>query len=819
MMSTSDWPETGDILSKKGVVLDHRFRLEDYLGGGPIHRVYRALDLLEMVMVCVKLPKPRFRSNDGFTQRYRRDVLNIMLHKNAGWITPQMLGEADGTPFQVLPLVEGLSLTDWYREKGRDHRALLKVLKSILKILGRLHSTLDGIHGSLKPGNILVRTEDDEPVLLDLSATGRLEDHFAEGSKTGQPIYQSPEQVVGERAAPPSDLYSLGLVLYEALALRHPYMPEQGYHSGQSGPEQLLAALLEQLDGKPSPASKYREDVPQWADRFLARCLQPHPSERFENTEEALEWLQHHTRLMQPDSSETRALVPIGREREMEALTKRLMSIIEEPIEGSLIRLRGPEGIGKTRCTDWLALRARRNLVRVVEIKKTPESGLHLQSVVNALKRGNVDPPTEARPVVEGLIEAALEGPLLIIFEEIQQADETLVELLREVHTVLSDLPILMILVDGEGEFRSPAAGEFFGSLSEELVLPPLDRRAIANIIEECAWSPPATSVVHWVHKTSEGNALAARLLVDYLQDTGQLKDDFELDWAGAAPKEQPKMQALIKHRLGKVSETAGRLLESAAVLGDTFSLNTLRAITYRDEEEVDGAIGEAVSANLLMVQMGTGGAPKYRWTHPLFARTLWNDIYPRRRQRVHRLAAAFYSRGEPEPAKLAYHFMQSNDLPELFHWGSLAVETTFALGLRGECNYWLNALLARVEDEQWLGPSLDKARAEVGRDQSEVLDIELWARWLRSLSGRRPSDSDAKQDTEEHLVQAQRLISSNDTWDEWKEHAADAITNLEYDSGRDGERAARCAKGLELLAKDWKKRSLGREPFPGKGD
>ncbi len=407
-MSNSPWPDTGDLLSKKGVVLDHRYRLEDYLGGGPIHRVYKALDLLEMEHVCVKLPKPRFRDNDGFTQRYRRDVLNVMMTKNPGWITPKVLGEADGTPFQVLPLVEGLDLPTWYRENGRDNKALLKVLKQTVKILDRLHKSTESIHGSLKPGNLLIRTEDNQPVLLDLAATGRLEDHFAEGSKTGQLIYHSPEQVVGERAAPASDLYSLGMVLYEALALRHPFLGEGDYHSGQSGPELLLAALLEQLEGRPQPASKVREDVPQWADRFLARCLHPHPEERFDTAEEALEWLNHHTRILQPDSEERRALVPIGREREMEELTGRLMRIIEEPIEGCLLRLRGPEGIGKTRCTDWLAHRARGHMVRVVEIKKTPESGLHLQSVVNALKRGQIDPPTEARPVVENLIEAAL---------------------------------------------------------------------------------------------------------------------------------------------------------------------------------------------------------------------------------------------------------------------------------------------------------------------------------------------------------------------------------------------------------------------------
>jgi serine/threonine protein kinase len=386
---TSNHPDSADPLSQEGLVLDHRYRLDRYLGAGSVHTVFAAYDLLESEEVCVKIPRRELRANSGFTLRYRRDVVNVMMHRNPGWLTPLTLAEHDGAPFQVLPLLDGKPLTEWYKASGRNHEALLEVVKTALYHLGQLHRITGSIHGSLKPENLLVSSAG-EAIFLDLVATGRLEDQFAEKARTGEPVYFSPEQLVGERAGPASDIYSLGLVLYQTVASRHPFAGQADLGLGLGNPERLLASMLSQLQERPPAASSFREDVPRWADRFLARCLVPRPEDRFSSPEEALDWLRHHGGSADQISTEHRPLPPAGREQEMSFLMECLADIVKDPPEGNIIRLHGAPGVGKTRCTEWLKEQARRlgrRGVRIVDVDRAPESGLHLQSVATALRR------------------------------------------------------------------------------------------------------------------------------------------------------------------------------------------------------------------------------------------------------------------------------------------------------------------------------------------------------------------------------------------------------------------------------------------------
>ena len=800
-----------DPLGQIGIVLDHRFRLERTLGSGSVHLVFAASDLLEERQVCVKLPKKPLRTNIGFTMRYRRDVLELILQPHPGWVTPILLGEHGGAPFQVLPLLEGDPLPAWYASTGRNTEALLEVLKTALYNLSALHRVTGRIHGAIKPENLWI-TPEGEPLLTDLVATGRLEDQFAERASTGEPVYFSPEQLVGERAEPPSDLYSLGLVLYRTLTGRHPYLGQADLGPVVGYPERLLASLLDQLRDRPPDPSHFREDVPRWADRFLARCLQPRPDDRFGDPEEALDWLRHHAWGLpgQGDSVERRPLPPVGRDQEMSFMLECLAEIGQDPPQGTIVRLHGPPGIGKTRCTEWLKEQAAARGVAVVDIHRSPESGLHLQSVANALRKPGLpaEEPSVARPVVEQLIEAALEAPLLLLLDDVARADETLIRLLEELATVVTDLPILLVLSDDGSPFRSRLAEEFMGNLDHVMILTPLDRRAVANLIEERAWSPPSAGLSNWIHRVSEGNPLAARLLLEYLQAGGFLKDELELDWKAAPCPDRPDLAQLISWKLLQSSPLTRNLLESGAVLGDPFNLSTLAAITYRDSEEVDAAVAEGVKSGLIEPEL-RAGASTYRWAHPLFRRHLRETLPKRRRQRIHRLAAAFYSRGEPEPGKLAYHFLQSGDRRELFYWGIQAAERARRLGRRGESNYWLNTLLERLDADRWLGPSLDKALDDIARDQSETWDLAVWSRWFRAVAGRAVSDYEAF-DPSDPFYAVQVLLSAPWPMPVWKEHAISVLAEVAERSRKTEDGLTPYRQLVALLKAEWLHRAGG---------
>lgn len=808
---------TYDPLSQEGLILDHRFRLGAFLGSGAIHCVFSAQDLLEDQVVCVKIPRLFLRENDGFSLRYRRDVLNVIMHSHPGWVTPQLLGEHDGQPFQVLPLIDGQTVPQWYESVGRDERKLLEVMKRALYILSQMHRITGATHGGIKPENLLI-TEKGEPLFLDLVATGRLEDHFTEKAQTGRPVYHSPEQLVGERAGPASDLYSFGLVIYQALAGRHPFAAGLEQTDTQDRPERLLTSMLEQLQGSPMSASSFREDVPRWADRFLSRCLLPRPDERFQTAEEAHDWLRHHSGALESGSAEHRPLPPAGREQEMAFLLECLEDIVKDPPQGSIIRLHGSVGVGKTRCTQWLADQARRRGVRLIDVHRSAESGLNLQSVANALMSQHSGEVADARPVVEYLIEAALDEPQLLLLDDVQSCDETLVWLLDELNSVVSDLRILVVISEDESPFRTEAAKTFVETLDHVLILTPLDRRAIANLIEERCWSAPSAALASWVHKVTSGNALAAKLLLEYLQAHGHLKDEVELDWASSPAVERPDLETLLGWKIGTLSPTTRLLLESGAVLGDPFNLSTLHAITYHHPEEVDAAMSEAVKLELL--QVGSRHGPTtFAWSHPLYRSVLTKQLPPRRRQRIHRLAAAFYSRGEPEPNKLAYHFFRSEDDQEFFHWGNLAVAKARRLGRRGEANSWFLQLIQRVPTKTWLGPDLTRAQQDIARDQSETLDFDVWTLWFTALSGRTFQGDLEELDLSDPLYSTQALVSARLAWPIWKKFSALTLTELEDRSRRDPKGAAPFQRAISLLRAEWFLRRQDGEPFPGETD
>lgn len=800
----SDLLAEPNTLDQLGTLVDQRFRLLELLGTGPLHQVYRAKDESEGGEVCLKIPRPRFRSNDGFATRYRRDLLNIMNLSDSNWVVPNLLVEHEGVPLQVLPLMAGHPLPQWFELTGRKEGRLLVVITRAVKALQRLQRVGRRIHGTIKPSNLYV-DDGDEPLFLDLAATGRLEDHFTEKARSGQPIYCSPEQLSGERADAGSDLYSLGLVLYQAFTGKHPFFGT-GPENLDPSPEHLLISLLSQLQSRPVPPSSLRDDVPAWADRFLARCLHPNPRERFSSYQEALDWLQNHTKQDLDVSIEQRTLPPAGRELEMQFLHDQLEDIVKGE-GGSIVRLRGDSGSGKTRCLEWLVERAEGLGLKVVSVEPTPESGLHLQSVLAELSRDFPEVVQESRPVVESLLSIAMEEALFLVIRDVQQADDTLVEFLKELNTVLSDVPLLLLLVEEEDStFRSSEMLSFVRELEQSFRIGPLDRRAIAHLIEEKCWTPPSGSVASWVHKVSLGNGLHATLLVDFLMQNDYVSEAVELAWKSSPPTERPTLQEAIIWKLAGLSVLARTILEAAAVLGHTFRLGTLNAINYRSEEEADQALGEAVSKGILEL-IWEHKATSYRWKHPKFRLAMLADIHPRRKQRIHRLAAAFYSRGQSEPAKMAYHFLQAGDTPELFYWGSRAVERAWEQKRRGECNFWMNVLLTRVPEHEWLGPDIHRTRSLVSRDQITAVDLTDWSQWLRTLSGRAVEPDDAKTP----LLQAQRALSSSLSWQDWKVRVLAIAQELKNstESPEDQKRA------LGLLGREWQIRSGGGEPFP----
>ena len=228
----AEGPGQGQFLSAfhAGALAGHRlgvYRLEEEVGRGGMGTVYRAVrddDQFQMV-VAVKIVS-RGMDTDLVLRRFRteRQILASLDHSNIarildGGSTPS------GLPYFVMEYVDGLPLTEYCDRERLTVTERLRLFRKVCDAVAYAHKN-NVIHRDLKPGNILV-TKDGTPKLLDFGIAkivkGTDEDHTATGPAMATPAYASPEQIRGGAIGIPSDIYSLGVILYELLTGHRPY--------------------------------------------------------------------------------------------------------------------------------------------------------------------------------------------------------------------------------------------------------------------------------------------------------------------------------------------------------------------------------------------------------------------------------------------------------------------------------------------------------------------------------------------------------------------------------------------------------------------
>ncbi len=268
-----------------GDVLDH-YKIEELLGSGAYAESYKATDTRGGGTVVLKVPDPNLFADPSAFSRYRREaeVARRLDHPSVqGAIDP---GESRSAHYLVLDYIDGVSLRKRMRSFGGP-APIDQVVdwgRQLAHGLAYLHSK-GVVHRDLKPENILV-TPDDRLVIGDfgtaqLTGARRLTwKHLSES--LGTPDYMSPEQVQGERGDARSDLYSLGVMLYELLAGRVPFEGDN-----------WMAVMAGHLQGDPKPIHKLRPDIPPALEAVVMHAMRRHPDNRYQSADALLADLEH----------------------------------------------------------------------------------------------------------------------------------------------------------------------------------------------------------------------------------------------------------------------------------------------------------------------------------------------------------------------------------------------------------------------------------------------------------------------------------------------------------------------------------------------
>ncbi|MEW8978202.1 MAG: Stk1 family PASTA domain-containing Ser/Thr kinase [Symbiobacterium sp.] len=256
-----------------GTILGNRYRLEERIGGGGMALVFRATDLQLGREVAVKVLRGQYSADDEFVRRFRREAHNAACLSHPNIVQTYDVGEDGGTHYIVMELVRGKTLKALIQEQGALPVAeAARIGIAIADALAHAHAQRI-VHRDIKPHNILLG-EDGRIKVADFGIARAVTTDTVTrtGAMVGSAHYFSPEQANGQPAGEKSDLYSLGVVLYEMVTGTLPF---QG--------ESPITVALKHLQERVVPPSELNAEVPVEMDEIILRAMEKEPDDRFES--------------------------------------------------------------------------------------------------------------------------------------------------------------------------------------------------------------------------------------------------------------------------------------------------------------------------------------------------------------------------------------------------------------------------------------------------------------------------------------------------------------------------------------------------------
>src|SRR6266480_2686629 len=255
-------------------LVDGRYRVLRKLGTGGMANVYLAEDQELGRRVAIKVLDDRHASDDQFVERFRREAKAAAALSHPNIVSIYDRGETDGTYYIAMEYLEGPNLKELVRQGTPSIRTAITFTREILSAL-RLAHRRGLVHRDIKPHNILVDAEGRLKV-TDFGIARSGPSQMTEvGSIIGTAQYLSPEQARGAPVDQRSDLYSIGIVLYEMLTGEVPF-------TGESPVE----IAMRHLSDTPRPPSLLRPEIPPDLDMIVLRALAKNPEDRFQTAEE-----------------------------------------------------------------------------------------------------------------------------------------------------------------------------------------------------------------------------------------------------------------------------------------------------------------------------------------------------------------------------------------------------------------------------------------------------------------------------------------------------------------------------------------------------
>ena len=261
---------------KIGMVIGDRYEVLEKIGTGGMSDVYKAKDHKLNRLVAVKVLKQEFSENENFVSKFRVEAQSTagLLHPNT--VNVYDVGDEDGINYIVMELVDGITLKKYIEKKSRlSVKEAVSIAIQVAMGLEAAHNN-GIIHRDIKPQNIMISKEGKVKV-TDFGIAKAATSNTITSNVMGSVHYTSPEQARGGYSDAKSDIYSLGITLFEMLTGRVPF----------NGDTTVAIAIKHIQEDLPSPA-EYNDEIPISVEKIVLKCCQKSPDRRYQSAAELI---------------------------------------------------------------------------------------------------------------------------------------------------------------------------------------------------------------------------------------------------------------------------------------------------------------------------------------------------------------------------------------------------------------------------------------------------------------------------------------------------------------------------------------------------
>ncbi|MFZ5894979.1 MAG: protein kinase domain-containing protein [Myxococcota bacterium] len=706
------------------------YEIVELLGDGGTGVVMRGSHRASGALAAIKTPKRPIvedcvvlRREIGVLQRLSRTgirgVVEILEH-----------GEQDGVPWYAMELIPGHSLSFWLQSlwRGRDFTSRVNAgdtldlaglaissqtdtaalerspdlptpalppagagqIERVLQLSLRIAETVaqlqsEGVvHGDVTPRNILLRDEGD-PAFIDFGTAliADVSEPYRESSIgfdriRGTPGYLAPETLAGEVPDARSDLYSLGVILYELLAGTPPFAAAS-----------VQDILRRQTSGTATPLSNLVTGVPLALERIVAQLLVPDPASRIAHVDEVCHAicasLQRPPQLLRRLSSHRMLLRTrvFGRSETLDLIDRRLAEA--RAGRGGLIVVSGASGLGKTRLLREVRRRTTASGVQILTAEGNPSLKLEGNTEVKAAGFTLLEPvlravageetatilnePTQGvalRSAFVALKRAADTTPVLLLLDDIDDADELSVAFLQRYG---KDLAAISVLVVATVTANQDGHHALLTDVATRVTLSPLSHGESRGMVKDLLGTQVLPDgVLEFLQEHAGGNPFFLAEYVRAAVSRGILTRQAQT-WTFAVPNGAagaglglpPSIEGLFDLRLGYLSALARQAAMKASVYIRPFHVAAFRAITGTGANAAD-ILEELVARDVL-----NGSADgRYRFAHEKLRELLESSLARAERATLHRHVAvreeSLEDTSGADKAVLGYHWAKAGE-------------------------------------------------------------------------------------------------------------------------------------------------------------